>query len=108
MKAVLALAILYVVTFLIVIQGASQNFVKAVKQDAASQTARPVDPLKETDIRSLMELLGVRDVVQDSTTKGIEQFREKMFYLDVIVGARQAQAGSGLQRVPCRIVQLPD
>ena len=31
MKAVLALAILYIGTFLIVIQGASQNFVKAAK-----------------------------------------------------------------------------
>src|SRR5256714_6775153 len=77
MKAVVALIILYVGTFLIVIQGASQNLLKTVKQDA-SQTPQPIDPVKEADIRSLMELLGVRDVVQDSRAKGIEQFRENL------------------------------
>ena len=77
MKAVVALIILYVGTFLIVIQGASQNLLKTVKQDA-SQTTQPIDPVKEADIRSLMELLGVRDVVQDSRAKGIEQFRENL------------------------------
>jgi uncharacterized protein len=79
MKAVLALLILYVGTFLIVIQGVSQNVAKPEKQDAsAAQTAPPIDPAKEADIHSLMELLGVRDLVQDSTNKGIEQFRENL------------------------------
>jgi len=77
MKAVVALIILYVGTFLIVIQGASQNLVKTVKQEAG-QTATTIDPVKEADIRSLMELLGVRDLVQDSTAKGVEQFRENL------------------------------
>lgn len=77
MKAVVALLILYVGTFLIVIQGASQNLIKTMKPDAG-QTAPPIDPAKEADIRSLMELLGVRDLVQDSTAKGIEQFRENL------------------------------
>ena len=78
MKAVLALAILYVGTFLIVIQGASQNFVKAAKQGGANQIAPPIDPVKEADIRALMEPLGVRDLVQDSTVRGMEQFRESL------------------------------
>ena len=78
MKAVLALAILYIGTFLIVIQGASQNFVKAAKQGGANQAAPPVDPVKEADIRSLMELLGVHDLVQESTARGTEQFRESL------------------------------
>ena len=78
MKAVLALIILYVGTFLIVIQGASQNLAKSAKQDSATQASAPTDPAKEADIRSLMELLGVRDAVQDSTNKGIEQFRENL------------------------------
>jgi hypothetical protein len=80
MKAVLALIIIYVGTFLIVIQSASQNSVEAKKQDAgsAAQSSRSIDPAKEADIRSLMELLGVRDLLKDSATKGIEQYRENL------------------------------
>jgi uncharacterized protein len=77
MKAVLALAIIYVGTFLVVIQGASQNS-GTPKQGAALQASGSIDPAKEGDIRSLMELLGVRDLVQDSTAKGVEQFRENL------------------------------
>ncbi len=82
MKAVLALALIYVATFFIAIQGVSQSPVQAAPANtvaAQEPTAQaPIDPTKESDIRSLMELLGVRDVVQDATAKGTEQFRESL------------------------------
>jgi len=86
MKAILALAILYVGTFFLVIQGASQNSAQASPQSAApaqanassSQTGASIDPAKEADIRSLMELAGARDLVQDGTKTAVEQYREKL------------------------------
>jgi hypothetical protein len=86
MKAVLALVIIYIGTFFLVIQGASQNAVQASPQGPASaqkNTASPqatssIDPAKEADIRSLMELVGARDLVQDGTNTAIEQSREKL------------------------------
>lgn len=86
MKAVLALAIIYVGTFFLVIQGASQNAVQAAPQGAAPtqnstaspQSTSPIDPAKEADIRSLMELVGARDLVQDGANNAIEQSREKL------------------------------
>jgi hypothetical protein len=82
MKALLALVIIYVGTFLVVVQGASQNPVQAAHQDAAAAQGQAapaaIDPAKEADIRALIELVGARDVVQDATTKGIEQFRENL------------------------------
>jgi uncharacterized protein len=85
MKAVLALVILYVVTFFLVIQGASQNPVQASPQSAASPQSNssaapsnPMDATKATDIRSLMELVGARDMVQDGASNAIEQSREKL------------------------------
>lgn len=74
MKAVLALIIIYVGTFFLVIQGASQNTGQASPQSNSS--AAP--STKETDIRSLMELVGARDVVQDGASNAIEQSREKL------------------------------
>jgi hypothetical protein len=86
MKAVLALAIIYVGTFFLVIQGASQNAVQAAPQSTASaqnsaaspQSNSSIDPAKEADIRSLMELVGARDLVQDGSNTAIEQSREKL------------------------------
>jgi hypothetical protein len=86
MKAVLALVIIYVGTFFLVIQGASQNAVQAAPQSAAPaqnnpaspQTNSSIDPAKEADIRSLMELVGARDLVQDGANTAIEQSREKL------------------------------
>jgi hypothetical protein len=86
MKAVLALVIIYVGTFFLVIQGASQNSVQAAPQAAApmqNNAAAPqanssIDPAKEADIRSLMELVGARDLVQDGANTAIEQSREKL------------------------------
>src|SRR5882762_4696027 len=86
MKAVLALVIIYVGTFFLVIQGASQNSVQAARQGAAPsqsnstppQANSSIDPAKEADIRSLMELVGARDLVQDGANTTIEQSREKL------------------------------
>jgi hypothetical protein len=85
MKAVLALVIIYVGTFFLVIQGASQNSVQAspqgtgpVQGNVASQTNSSIDPAKEADIRSLMELVGARDLVRDGANTAIEQSREKL------------------------------
>jgi hypothetical protein len=84
MKAVLALVIIYVGTFFLAIQGASQNPVSAAPQSAAAQDqaspaqAKPIDPVKDADIRSLMELVGARDQVQDAVNNSSEQYREKL------------------------------
>lgn len=84
MKAVLALIIIYVGTFFLAIQGASQNPVSAAPQSAGGQDqvspaeAKPIDPVKDADIRSLMELIGARDQVQDAVNNSSEQYREKL------------------------------
>jgi hypothetical protein len=83
MKAVLALIIIYVGTFLVAIQGASPNSVQAAPQkNAASQSAASqgtaIDPEKEADIRSLMELVGAREMVQDGANNSTEQYRDKL------------------------------
>jgi hypothetical protein len=84
MKAVLALVIIYVGTFFLAIQGASQNPVSAAPQSAAAQDqastaqAKPIDPVKDADIRSLMELIGAHDQVQDAVSNFGDQYREKL------------------------------
>ena len=83
MKAVLALVIIYVGTFFLAIQGASQNAVSAAPQGAAvdqasSGQAKPIDFVKDADIRSLMELIGARDQIQDAVSNSSEQYREKL------------------------------
>ena len=87
MKAVLALIIIYVGTFFLVIQGASQNAVQASPQTAGSQaqdspagqpSKSAIDPAKEADIRSLMELVGARELVVDGENTSVEQAREKL------------------------------
>src|SRR6266436_3142751 len=85
MKAVLALVILYVGTFFLVIQGASQNPMQPSPQSSAepqgTSSAAPsksIDTTKETDIRWLMELVGARDMVQDGASNAIEQSLEKL------------------------------
>jgi hypothetical protein len=83
MKAVLALVIIYVGAFFLAIQGASQNSVSAAPPSAAQDqsspaAAKPIDPLKDADIRSLMELIGARDQTQDAVASSSEQYREKL------------------------------
>jgi uncharacterized protein len=79
MKAVLALIVIYVGTFLVAIQGASNSSVEASEQSAAQAApARSIDPAKEADIRSLLELVGARDSVQDAASAATEQYRQKV------------------------------
>lgn len=84
MKAVLALIIIYVGTFFVAIQGASQASVQASEQNGAAQNQgdsaprKLIDPVKDSDLRSLMELIGIKDQVQDSIRNSSEQSREKL------------------------------
>ena len=82
MKALAALIVIYIGTFFLVIQGSSQNSVQASPQssqnNASVQSNSGIDRVKEADIRSLMELVGARDMVQDAAGNAIEQSREKL------------------------------
>lgn len=79
MKALLVLVAIYVGAFLIAVQGSSQGSVEAAEQaHGGAQAKHRLDPAKEADIRSLMELVGARDTVQEATTKGTEQIRESL------------------------------
>jgi len=85
MKALFALIVIYIGTFFLVIQGPSQNSAQAAPQGSASlqnsagsPSNSKIDPVKEADIRSLMELVGARDMVEDGANTAIEQSREKL------------------------------
>jgi len=79
MKAVLALIVIYVGTFLVAIQGASNSPVEASEQSNAKPTlATSSDPAKEADIRSLLELVGAKDAIQDAASAATEQYRQKV------------------------------
>ncbi len=85
MKAVLALIIIYVGTFFVAIHGASQNEVQASPQSPAiaqensgQNQAKPIDPVKDADIRLLLELVGARDQVQDGLNNAAEQYRQNL------------------------------
>ena len=75
MKAVLALILIYVGTFLVAIQGASNTSVEA--SQGGRQASLAIDPAKEKDIRSLLELVGARDTIQESASAATEQYRQK-------------------------------
>ena len=77
MKAVLALIAMYILMFILAIQGASPNNAQAASHRAA-QANGAIDPAKETDIRALMELVGARDAMQDFSAHGAEQIRENL------------------------------
>lgn len=79
MKAIIALVVIYVGTFLVAIQGASNTPVQAAQQDAAKPAPiKAIDPQKESDIRSLLELIGARDMIQDAATSSTEQYRQRL------------------------------
>jgi hypothetical protein len=95
MKAVLALILIYIGTFLVAIQGGSLAEVQAAPQvSAAAQSGElavgAIDPAKEADIRALLELVGARDQVQDSMTHAAEQYRERL--LETVPNNQQGQA----------------
>jgi uncharacterized protein len=79
MKAVLALIVIYVGTFLVAIQGASNSQVEASEQSGAKTAlTKSIDPAKEADIRSLLELVGAKDTLQDAAGNATEQYRQKV------------------------------
>lgn len=83
MKAAIALIAIYVGMFFVAIQGGAPGSVQAASQAAAGKqnpttTSRTVDPVKDADIRALLELVGARDQVQDSVRQTAEQYREKL------------------------------
>ena len=80
MKAVLALVVIYVVAFLVAIQGSAPAAVEASPQSdkPAAAHSSAIDPAKETDIRTLLDLVGARDQVQESVNYSAEQYREKL------------------------------
>jgi hypothetical protein len=82
MKAVLALMVIYVGAFLVAIQGSAPGAFEASAQStAARQDATAtfsIDPAKEADIRSLLELVGAHDQMQESVNYSAEQYREKL------------------------------
>lgn len=82
MKALVALIVIYIGTFFLVIQGSSQNSTQASTSsslsNASAQSNSNIDRVKEADIRSLMELVGARDLVQDGADNAIQQSREKL------------------------------
>jgi hypothetical protein len=91
MKAVFALIIIYVGTFLIAIQGASNSPVEASEQTLApTAQGQSIDPVKAADIRSLLELVGAKDSIQDAASAATEQYRQKL--LDANVSSDRAQA----------------
>lgn len=95
MKAVVALIIIYVGTFLIAIQGASNSPVEASEQSAAQSAVKTtltksIDPAKETEIRSLLELVGSKDAIQDAAAISTEQYRQKV--IEASFNSDRAQA----------------
>jgi len=77
MKALFALIVIYVGTFLVAIQGASNTSVEASEQNSA-QASAAIDPVKAKEIRSLLELVGARDAIQDAASSATEQYRQKV------------------------------
>jgi hypothetical protein len=94
MKAVLALILIYIGTFLVAIQGGSLAEVQAAPHaspgaQSGELAVGAIDPAKEADIRSLLELVGARDQVRDSMTRAAEQYREKL--LETVPNSQQGQ-----------------
>jgi len=91
MKAVLALIVIYVGTFLVAIQGASNAPVEASDQSGAKIVfTKSIDPAKEADIRSLLELVGAKDAIQDAAGTATEQYRQKV--METSANTDRAQA----------------
>jgi len=82
MKAIFALIVIYVGTFFVAIQGASNSPVQAAQHEAAKPSAvKSIDPQKDSDIRSLLELIGARDMIQEAANNSTEQYRQKLISL---------------------------
>jgi hypothetical protein len=79
MKALLALIAIYVATFIIASQGASQNPVQASQpSDIATVAPKAIDPIKAADLRSLLESAGVKEQLKIAANDSAAQYREKL------------------------------
>jgi len=73
---------------LVAIQGASNTSVEASQGGAQASSA--IDPAKEKDIRSLLELVGALDTIQESASAATEQYRQK--FAEASANSDRAQA----------------
>ena len=88
MKAVLALVVLYIATFLVALggtapggqQGKADGTARAAAQDQ-KHGETPIEPAKESDIRGLIELTGANDLIQDAADRSGAQYTEKIALL---------------------------
>jgi uncharacterized protein len=82
MKAALALVLIYIGAFFVAIQGTTSNSVQAAQDTRTNATqpdqAKTIDPAKAADIRSLLELVGARDMIQDATNNSLKQIKERI------------------------------
>lgn len=79
MKAVLALIAIYVATFIIATQGASQNPVQAsTPTENISASPKYIDPVKAADLRTLLEFVGAKEQVKVAASDSATQYREKL------------------------------
>src|SRR5258708_4581250 len=92
MKAVLALIVIYVGTFLVAIQGASNTSVDASEQTGSQENAS-IDPAMEKDIRFLMELTGARETIKESASAAADQYRQKV--VETATNSDRAQVFTG-------------
>src|SRR2546430_9155045 len=82
MKAFFALIVIYIEPFFVAIQGASNSPVQAAQHETAKPSVRKaIDPQKDSDIRSLLELIGARDMIQEAANNSTEQYRQKLISL---------------------------
>jgi hypothetical protein len=82
MKAALALVLIYIGAFFVAIQGTTSNSVQAAQENQANMAqadqAKSIDPAKAADIRSLLELVGARDMIQDAANSSMKQIKERI------------------------------
>ena len=99
MKAVLALVVIYVGTFLVAIQGASNSPVEASGQPGGKTAlTASIDPAKEADIHSLLELVGAKEAVEDAAGEATEPFRQKVIAASATNDRAQAFVNNYLAR----------
>jgi hypothetical protein len=75
MKAFLVLAAIYVGAFLIAVQGVTQTSAEGVTHKAV---VSHINPAKEADIRSLMDMVGARGMIQETAAQATQQIRENL------------------------------
>ena len=78
MKVALALIALYVGTFFVVAGGAPGSAQEQPEKAAAAVAPAALDPVKEADIRSLLELAGAAELFQDAVEKSAGQYTVKI------------------------------